>query len=275
MDLQYNQKQIPTGFEFFSSLEVASDLLCARTLIANICFIGEPGSNKWALVDAGVTGFAESIHSLAKERFGSTPPVAIILTHGHFDHIGSLRELNTYWDVPIYAHERELPYLTGKKNYPPPDPSVGGGLMSLLSPLYPHEAIDLEKQVHPLPKDFSIPGLPEWRWIHTPGHTEGHISLFRDSDHALIAGDAFITVKQESLLSVLTQDQEIHGPPSYFTTDWQAAWKSVITLANLRPRIAITGHGIPMTGKMLTSELNQLAQHFDKVAIPPQGKYLQ
>lgn len=69
--------------------------------------------------------------------------------------------------------------------------------------------------------------MPGFRWIHTPGHTLGHISLFRDEDRALIVGDAFVTVKQESLYKVLIQKKEISGPPRYFTTDWLAAWDSV------------------------------------------------
>ena len=42
--------------------------------------------------------------------------------------------------------------------------------------------------------------MPGWRWVHTPGHTAGHVSLFRDADRTLIAGDAFVTTKQESAL---------------------------------------------------------------------------
>jgi len=259
---------------FLSCLSIAPDLLCVRTLIANLCFIGEAGSDTWALVDAGVAGYSDQIISLAEERYGSQPPKAIILTHGHFDHVGSLWELSEHWDVPVFAHAEELPYLTGKKNYPPPDPSVGGGMMSALSPLYPNEAIDLGDRVRTLPDDHQIPGVPDWRWIHTPGHTKGHISLFRDRDRALIAGDAFITVKQESALAVITQEQEVHGPPAYFTTDWQTAWESVKRLEALHPSVAITGHGIPMAGNDLAHGLGKLAREFDKLAIPEQGRYV-
>jgi glyoxylase-like metal-dependent hydrolase (beta-lactamase superfamily II) len=39
--------------------------------------------------------------------------------------------------------------------------------------------------------------MPGRRWLHTPGHTAGHVS-FRDHDRCLIVGDAFVTTKQES-----------------------------------------------------------------------------
>src|SRR5690606_34164201 len=108
-----------------------------------------------------------------------------------------------------------------------PDPTVEGGMVAKMSSLFPKEPINLGKHVEPLPSDGSVPHMPGFRWIHTPGHSPGHVSFFRDSDRALIAGDAFVTVKQEYLYKVITQEQEISGPPRYFTTDWKAAKESV------------------------------------------------
>jgi len=116
--------------------------------------------------------------------------------------------------------------------------------------------------------------MPGWRWVHTPGHTAGHVSLFRESDRTLIAGDAFVTVKQESALAVLTQKPEVHGPPAYYTTDWSAAWRSVEELESLRPQKAVTGHGVPMVGHELRAGLRTLARDFDRLAIPRQGRYV-
>ena len=76
--------------------------------------------------------------------------------------------------------------------------AVLGGLWAWSSFLLPNRGIDLGKRVQPLPADGTVPGLPEWRWIHTPGHSPGHVSLFREQDRTLIPGDAFVTVKQES-----------------------------------------------------------------------------
>ena len=88
--------------------------------------------------------------------------------------------------MPVYVHELELPYVTGRRSYPPPDPSVGGGMMSILSPLYPRAPIDVRRSVEMLPDDGSVPGLPGWTWLHTSGHTDGHIALFRKRDRTLI-----------------------------------------------------------------------------------------
>src|SRR5690606_25960155 len=116
-----------------------------------------------------------------------------ILTHGHFDHVGGIEQLVQEWEVPVYAHPMELPYLTGKSSYPPGDPAVGGGAIAMLSPLYPRGPIDLGPHVQPLPEDGSVPGMAGWRWIATPGHSPGHVALFRDADRTLIAGDALVT----------------------------------------------------------------------------------
>lgn len=255
--------------------EVVADVAYMKILMVNICFVGSAGSDgKWVLIDTGLPDSADVIVEAAEDRFGGRRPEAIVLTHGHFDHVGSVIELAKRWNVPVYAHEKELPYLTGKVNYLPPDPSVDTGMMAKLAPLYPHAAINLGSYIHALPTEGSLPGMPGWRWLHTPGHTEGHISLFRDRDRILLAGDAFTTVKQESVFAVISQDKEVNGPPKYFTTDWQSAWQSVKKLEGLKPSAVVTGHGMALRGDTLSEELQKLARHFDELAIPRQGRYL-
>ncbi len=254
---------------------VAPDVACVRILIANICLVGLPGakSGEWVLVDTGTPMCEGWVRSAAARYFGwESRPAAILLTHGHFDHVGAVADLADEWGVPIYAHEKELPFLTGKESYPPADPAVGGGLMALLSPLYPRRPIDLADRVQALPADGTVPGLPDWRWLHTSGHTPGHVSFFRERDRVLIAGDAITTVKQESFWAVLTQRQALHGPPSYFTPDWVEAKRSVERLAALNPAVAATGHGIPMQGERLARELSALAREFDRRAVPTRGR---
>jgi len=253
--------------------DVAPEVVRIRHLFVNVYLVGTP--QNWMLVDAAMAGAAQEIISAAEATFGlDTPPSAIVLTHGHFDHVGALSTLLEHWDVPVLAHPLEVPYLTGAEDYPPPDPTVGKGAMALLSFTYPHKASDFGDRIHPLALNNVVPDLSDWKWIHTPGHSRGHISLYRERDALLIAGDAFVTVEQESLYQVLRQTQEVHGPPAYFTPDWATAEESVRTLEALRPQIAATGHGTPMRGDALAEGLANLVRNFDDVAIPDRGRYL-
>jgi glyoxylase-like metal-dependent hydrolase (beta-lactamase superfamily II) len=257
---------------------VASDLAYLRVGVVNLFLYGRPGtpSGSWVLIDAGLPGSASRIVRAAAEWIGPwARPSAIVLTHGHFDHVGALRTLADRWDVPVYAHPLEFPYLTGRSAYPPPDPTVGGGAIAALSRFYPRGPIDISHRIRTLPDDGSIPGMPGWRWIHTPGHTPGHVSLFRDEDRTLIAGDAFVTTKPASATAVLTQRPELHGPPAYFTQDWEAARQSVETLAGLEPLRVATGHGPPLQGPGMLADLHELARNFDSLAVPRRPRHVE
>lgn len=62
--------------------------------------------------------------------------------------------------------------------------------------------------------------------------------------------------------------------PRYLTPDWQAAKKSVEKLAALKPALAVTGHGLPMSGQELTDSLARLVAEFDAIAKPDYGKFV-
>lgn len=257
--------------------QVAQGVWGMRLYFVNVYIIANRRgiAGGWVLVDTGIKGSAGKIIAMAEAIFGpGARPSAIILTHGHADHSGSLTELLKHWNVPVYAHKLELPYLTGKSSYPPADPEVGGGFMTLISWMWPTGPINVSRNIREIDLHDGIPELPEWKVIHTPGHTPGHISLFLPLNTTLIAGDAFTTTQSESAISVLTYHKQLSGPPKYITTDWIAAAKSVRKLAALQPRIAATGHGSVMRGRELANALNLLANRFESVAVPESGRYV-
>src|SRR4051794_37300499 len=97
------------------SIEVLPDVFCHTVQIVNISLVGHPDTKEFVLVDAGMPESANEIISITEERFGTNSrPKAIILTHGHFDHVGAIIDLVKHWQIPVYAHELELPFLTGK-----------------------------------------------------------------------------------------------------------------------------------------------------------------
>ena len=266
-------------------VEVGADQIVAMGAIApglsglKIAFVNVFGlvhpDGSWTLIDAALPFSASGIKGWAEKNFGRAPN-AIVLTHGHFDHVGAAGALAEGWDVPVYAHPLEFPYLTGQKEYPAPDWKAGGGIMPLLSPTLPRGPVDLAQRLEALPAeggDMRSAGMPGWTLLHTPGHTPGHVSFFRESDRTLLVGDAFCTTKPESFFAAnFTQPTELHGPPAYFTSDWTAAQASVRKLAGLRPATVAPGHGKPLAGPNVPEALRKLAANFERIAVPEDVK---
>ncbi len=238
--------------------------------IANVYFLGAPGS-PWFLVDSGTPGYTQKLIEAAEGRYGKgTKPEYIVLTHGHFDHSGSACELAERWQVPIYAHYLETPYLTGASAYPPKDPTVGGA-MAFLSRFFPKKSAKLQPHLRPLPADGEVPGHPEWRWIFTPGHAPGHVSLYDSARRVLLSGDAIASADLDSVTGIISQKPQISRPPAPMNYDWVAARESVQSLAKLEPYAVGCGHGQPMSGSEVAVELHDLAVNFP---MPERGRYV-
>ena len=254
---------------------VAPGVWRMKDIFVNVYIIQNTDNPSWVLVDTGLKSSLPKIKRMIDEVIEpDAVPSAIIMTHGHFDHRGSLIQLAEQWKVPVYCHHMEMPYLTGKADFPPADPTVGGGMMASMAFVYPKGPIDATEFLKELPEDGTIPELPEWKWIHTPGHSPGHISLFREKDGVLVAGDAIVTTQQESIFSVMTQKKVLCGPPKYFTPDWGAAARSVKLLAKLEPNVITTGHGHAMYGNEARKALHKLARQFWSMGMPDKGRYV-
>jgi glyoxylase-like metal-dependent hydrolase (beta-lactamase superfamily II) len=252
--------------------EVARDVYCmgprGRTQ-TNVYFVGTGSS--WTLIDAGWAKDAPEIKRAAETLFGAdTRPSSILLTHFHPDHAGSALPLARIWACPVYVHPDELLLASGDftamvADAGPLDKWVVLPLMRAVGPRR-REALIAQSSLHgvvrALDSGTTVPGLPEWEPVSTPGHTPGHLSFFRASDHVLITGDAIVTLRLNSLTGLVTQQRGLSGPPRYTSWSWPAARESVAKLAALEPLVLAGGHGRPLTGAETTGALNAFAEHF-------------
>ncbi len=233
---------------------------------SNVYFV-QSGSS-WALIDTAWPNRDLLIKKAEESVFGAdTRPASILLTHSHSDHAGSALQLARIWDCAVYVHPDELPLATGDfsslTTYAGPlDIWVILPLMRAMGRR--RDAMLSKSSLRDVARAFEpsagVPGLPGWECIPTPGHTPGHVSFFRTSDHALITGDAVVTVKLNSLSGFLKQG--LSGPPWYTTWSWRAAKESVATLARLEPNVLAGGHGTPMTGRETADALRVFSDHF-------------
>ncbi len=238
--------------------EIAPDVFClgpwGRT--QTNAYLVHAGSS-WVLVDAGWAQDAERIRSAVRSVLGpETVPGAILLTHVHPDHSGSARELAAAWDCPVLAHPDEIPIATGDfsamaRYAGPMDRWLILPLMRVIGRRRREailEAGSLGGSVRPLGPDGSIPGVDGWRWVHTPGHTPGHVAFIRALDHVVISGDALLTLRVNAAAGLVWGSQGLSAPPWYTTWDRDAARATIRAIATLEPAVLAGGHGHPLTG---------------------------
>lgn len=100
---------------------------------------------------------------------------AVLLTHGHYDHIAGVQGVLDRWNVPVYASLAEERVLT--------DDDLNHSLMSYGRSITVRADVLLKDG-----EEFDAAGI-HFRCIHTPGHTEGSCCYLIDSMKALISGD--------------------------------------------------------------------------------------
>lgn len=198
--------------------------------------------DKAVLVDTGIPGAASKIEAaLAREGVGPEDVSAIVVTHGHVDHMGSAAQLRKSLGAPIIAHRGDLPaYSAGAAvaEYMRPTGPFGWlfGLAPLVrahtDPFEPDIFVESTMALH----DHGV----DARIIFTPGHTPGSVSVITGPGE-LIAADLIAG----PLLGA------IHSWPANppFHYDRAQNLDSLDAMLALDPTVLHVGHGGPLDPK--------------------------
>jgi glyoxylase-like metal-dependent hydrolase (beta-lactamase superfamily II) len=201
------------------------------------------------LIDSGYPGDRSRVIA-SLERIGRSPADigAILLTHGHPDHIGSAEFLRRAHGIPVRAHAREAANARGERIEQVSEavllrmiwrPDVVVWLFDVLrlKGARPERLSGLEEFTE---GPLDVPGAPVA--VPTPGHTSGHTSFHLPDRGALAAGDALMTDH------ALTRHGGPQLLPSFFNTDTDQARTSLERLRALPADVVIPGHGPAFTG---------------------------
>jgi hydroxyacylglutathione hydrolase len=141
-------------------------------------------------VDAGSAGKGERFaQALKKASINPRDVQLIVLTHGHWDHIGSAKEIKDITGGKLAMHYREASWLERSLKPLPPGITLWGkvfiGIHKLFIPLItiPADTVDVVLEDEPLSlADYGIPG----KILHTPGHSPGSVSVLLDTGEAFV-----------------------------------------------------------------------------------------
>lgn len=156
------------------------------------------GKTGWLLVDTGIRG-KEHQFFRHLEQLGIEPEQIrlIVITHGHFDHVGALGAIKARCGCPAAVHRLDAPLLVSGRIEIPPGITAVGRLFSrigrkhpvLMSRLYRFEAVEPEISVT-TEMNLTEIGFPV-RLIPTPGHTAGSLTVLARDGKAFVGDLAF------------------------------------------------------------------------------------
>jgi glyoxylase-like metal-dependent hydrolase (beta-lactamase superfamily II) len=198
--------------------------------------------NSWSLVDSGIRwDRGRLLKAIASLGLRTADCHSVLLTHGHCDHAGNAAFFADRCNAPLHAHADERIFIETQRTYIPRGRralSAQGLMFAAAEVVWPVRRRKVDIALHE--GDAVDTPAGTWRVLHTPGHTPGHISFYRESDRVLLSGDAIINVIPFKRVEGLTLPQAI------FSADTALARQSAKRLAELAPQTLLPGHGRPI-----------------------------
>jgi hydroxyacylglutathione hydrolase len=180
------------------------------------------------LIDAGTR---QAQKRITRQIAGRTVNVHA-LTHVHPDHQGSSHAICERLGIPLWCPRADVPAM-----------EVPGSVIAQSAPRFVRSLQERFWVGPPHPVASALSEGDEvagFTVLETPGHTPGHISLWRERDRVLIAGDVLVNI------SFTTGLTGLHEPLAFATPDPARNRASARRLAELRPALACFGHGPPL-----------------------------
>jgi glyoxylase-like metal-dependent hydrolase (beta-lactamase superfamily II) len=245
--------------------QVADGVYRLRDGLVNCYLLEEDGAI--TVVDAGWRRSWPKLQE-AVAALGSNASVkAVILTHGHPDHLGSAEKARRSWNIPVLAHHDEIGRVKGQAKGASPFTLVPGLLPWLwrpsafgfvlhaaahgfMTPEWVSEVTGFEDGA-----ELDVPGRP--KVVFTPGHTEAHCSFYLQGQRVLISGDALVT------LDVLTREQGPRLLPKPLNVDNALARTTLDKLRPMNASLILPGHGEPYNGS-LESAVNEAVAAYER-----------
>ncbi len=200
------------------------------------------------LVDAGLpTSWRLLVAALAALGRHPRDIQALVLTHGHFDHLGIAERVRTELEVPIYVHENDVPLTRHPRQYARARP-LSRYLLTQFRAIPIVAGLLVRRAWWPKPvghverirdEVLPVPGRP--RVLFTPGHTLGHCALYFPDRDVVIAGDAVVTLDP---YRGTVGPQIVSGAA---TADEERALETLGLIAETGVGTVLVGHGPPWT----------------------------
>jgi glyoxylase-like metal-dependent hydrolase (beta-lactamase superfamily II) len=218
--------------------------------IMGVCHLLVDDNGRAVLLDTGMVGERWQIRRVLR-RLGLGPGAlqAILLTHGHLDHVGNLAWAKEWTGAPIFAHQAEQAHIDGRFPY------TGtarwcGRLERVGYRAFGYRAVRIDRFIN---EGEELPFWGGLRVMHLPGHTLGHCGFFSARHNLLFSGDLFASYFFN-----------VHLPPPILNSEPRLIAGSLTRVLMLNPRLMVPQHYDILDGELHRERFQRMCERLSR-----------